>query len=98
MARSVGRWDWWNLKAEHTAWEWAAQLAMYAVAPFGERRADIRAAFNTANLMAVQAGNMKTADFRGAVEHLCDYMPCDRDGEEFVDLDALKRMKQREAE
>ena len=68
---------------------------MYAVAPFGERRADVRTAFNTANMMAVQAGNPKSAEFQKAFDHLCDYMPCDRDGDEFVDLDALKRMQQR---
>jgi hypothetical protein len=85
--------DWWNIKAEHSAWEWAAQLAMYEVAPFGERRSDIRSAFHFANLMAVQATNIKDADFRQAVEHLCDYLPCDRDGEDFVDMDALRRMK-----
>lgn len=71
---------------------------MYSVAPFGERRADVRAAFNTANMMAVQAGNMKQADFQQAMEHLCDYLPCDREGEEFVDMAALERMQQRQGE
>lgn len=71
---------------------------MYDVSPFGERRADVRSAFHIANLMAVQAGNMKSADFQKAFDHLCDYLPCDRDGDDFVDMDALKRMQQREAE
>lgn len=54
LARSLGRFDWWNLREEHTPFQWQVQLAMYVASPFGERRADLRQAISTANLMACQ--------------------------------------------
>lgn len=78
LARSVGRLDWWNIKAEHTPYQWACQIAMYRVAPWGERRADRRAAFNTASMRAAMAvGEVTAEDMREVVLSLMNYMPCD---------------------
>jgi len=94
----VGRWDWWNLKAEHTPYEWAAQRALYEVAPWGERRADLRAAFVTANLMCSQSSQERSdEDFQAMVESLASYLKCDCDNDdEEADLTALERMKKGE--
>lgn len=97
LARSVGRLDWWNIRAEHTAYEWAAQKAMYAVCPFGERRADMRAGFNTANIIAAHAITEIPAEaFSEMVDHLISYLACDIDNEneEDVDMAALARIKE----
>ena len=93
MARACGRFDWWNIKGEHTAWEWAAQLALYAVCPFGERRHDMRSGFHAAQMIAAQSEDIKQDDFAAMVEGLIDYLPCDQDQSDKVDMDALKRMK-----
>lgn len=96
MGRAIGRFDWWNIKDEHTAWEWAAQLAMYDVSPFGERRQDLRAGYHTAQIIAAQSMDMKQDEFAAMVEGLIDYLPCDQDQSDAVDFDALKRMKRSE--
>ena len=69
---------------------------MYEVAPFGERREDLRAGFHTAQIIAAQAEDIKQEDFSAMVEGLIDYLPCDQDQSDKVDMDALKRMKRSE--
>lgn len=94
LARSVGRLDWWNVYAEHTDFEWAMQMLMYQVYPFGERRADLRSGFHTANLIASQsAERISEGDFRDMIESLAAYLPCDQDLEEDVDFAALNSLK-----
>lgn len=89
--------DWWNLRGEHTEFEWAAQRALYEVCPFGERRADIRHGLLTANLIAsMQVNEVTEGDFQAMVQALATYLPCDKDQDEVVDMDALKRMKRSE--
>ena len=67
---------------------------MFSVAPFGERRMDLRMAFNTAHLMAMQsASKVEAADFNQIVDALSNYMPCDQSRENEVDLQAIKNMK-----
>jgi hypothetical protein len=87
--------DWWNIKAEHTPYEWACQVALYSVCPFGERRADMRAAVNSARLIAAQSMSKTTADdFIANARLLQQYLKCEQDhDEEQPDLDALQRMK-----
>lgn len=92
----MGRLDWWNLRAEHTPYEWLMQLAMYAVAPFGERRADMRAARQTAGLIASQRAEAMDADeFCSLWSTLANYLECDvdKDEEEDVDMQALNDIK-----
>ena len=96
MGRAIGRFDWWNIKDEHTAWEWAAQLAMYEVCPFGERRQDVRSGYHTAQIVASHSVDLKQDDFESMVTGLIDYLPCDQDQSDKVDMDALKRMKRSE--
>jgi len=72
---------------------------MYAVSPFGERRADMRAGFNTANAIAASAAKeLPEGVFQTIVDHLISYLTCDKltDGEEEeLDMVALARIKER---
>jgi hypothetical protein len=93
LARSVGRLDWWNIKDEHTAYEWAAQVAMFYVCPFGERRADLRTAVSTAHLIAMQsAKKIEDAEFGELVRNLSDYLKCYSPNTDEVDMTALQNM------
>jgi hypothetical protein len=58
---------------------------MYEAAPWGERRADLRQAISTANLMACQmsAENATPEWFSETVVALCDYMPTGDDGPDY---------------
>ena len=95
----MGRLDWWNIKGEHTPFEWACQLAMYEAAPFGERRADIRAATNTVNAIVASAMvKISSEDANALFRQVANYLECDQDEEEAVDLDALQRMKEKECQ
>ncbi len=95
MGRAVGRWDWWNLRAEHTDYEWACQIALYIVAPWGERRADTRAAINTTHLISAQASQDVTVDdMQELMGALSSYLKCDTASEDLpLDPDALERMR-----
>jgi hypothetical protein len=91
----VGRWDWWKLRKEHTPFQWAVQLAMYRVAPYGERRADMRAAVCAANLMAMQAAEqIDDEEFSKVVRCLTSYLPSAEDYEDIEDLEALKKLRE----
>ena len=94
----MGRLDWWNVRAEHNAWEWAAQRAMYEVCPFGEKRDDLRQAINTlAIARSVTWSEVSEDDCRNLLNNLCDYLPCDKqhDITAEADMNALERMKRK---
>lgn len=95
LARSCGRFDWWNIKNEHTPFEWACQLAMYQVNPFGERRADIRAAINTTNqIIASSPSKLSRDDIQALFSSIRDYLKCnEQTDEDDVDFEALKKVK-----
>lgn len=95
LGRSVGRLDWWNIRGEHTPYEWALQLALYAVAPFGERRADMREARQTAILIASKRTEPMGADeFHELWKTAANYLPGDQEqDDEEADLDALAAMQ-----
>ena len=52
VARSVGRLDFWNVYAEMTPYEIAITQGLWNLEPWGDDRADLRDAVNT----AVQSG------------------------------------------
>jgi hypothetical protein len=68
------------------------QQAMMIAAPWGERRADLRAAVNTANLLMQQASSesQTSENFADIVKALADYA---EPGEEGADLEALALMR-----
>lgn len=95
LARSVGRLDWWNVRREHTPYQWLVQRVLYHIHPCGERRADMRAAHNTANLLAAQAKEpLDGSAFSELVSNLRDYLPAFNKSDELeADTDALKVME-----
>jgi hypothetical protein len=67
---------------------------MYEVAPFGERRADCRSAVSAANTIAAASqSQVSPDDFYALYSALMNYLPCHKDSEEEVDLDAVKKIK-----
>lgn len=69
---------------------------MYSVSPFGERRQDLRSAYHTANVIASHSAETIAKDeFTELFTALCDYLPCDKQAEDQVDLEALERMKKK---
>jgi len=94
LSRSLGRHDWWNVRAEHTPHQWALQCALYRVDPFGERRADIRSAFHTAAIVASnQQEKLSDEEFGDLIDTLTNYLPAHGNDEDKPDMDALARMK-----
>lgn len=90
----MGRLDWWNIKAEHTPYEWTVQIAMSEAEPFGDERADMRHAVLVANQMAASAGGkLSDEEFAGLIRALSDYLG-DSKAEDEVDLEALEKVKQ----
>jgi len=74
-------------------------MAMYEASPFGERRADIRAATNTAHQIAASSmAKIEPEDATALFKALMNYLQCDQDHEESVDLDALNRMKEKQCQ
>ena len=98
FGRSVNRWDWWNLKKEHTPFQWALQMVLYRVEPYGERRADMRAAHNSVNLMIAQHVGDPIADEQVMEmrEHLQRYIKDADDYEEESDLKAVELLKRKQ--
>lgn len=98
LARSVGRLDWWNIRGEHTPFQWSLQHAVHAAIPSGEARADLRAAVMTANLMTCQsAAEIDDADFRKMVNSLVGYLKSAQDYENEADIEAARRIMRKEA-
>lgn len=64
---------------------------MYVAAPWGERRADLRNAISTANLMACQmsAENATSEWFVDTVHALADYLPTGDDGPDYKALQMI---------
>jgi hypothetical protein len=72
------------------------QRAIAAVCPFGERRADIRAAVNSANIIRASmppGAKVEAEQMQQLIGSLSRYLKCDQDTSDEVDLDALKRMQ-----
>lgn len=76
------------MRDEHTPFQWQVQIALYIAAPYGERRADLRQAVSTANLMACQmsAENATAEWFSDTVHALTDYLPTGDDGPDYQAL------------
>ena len=78
-------------------YQWAVQKALYEVAPWGERRQDLRTALQTANIIAAQsAEKIPDEAFGEMVRTMITYLKCEQDPEDTVDMDALARMKRKQ--
>lgn len=96
LARQVGRLDWWNVRNEHTPYEWTVQRLLYEVDPFGERRHDLRAAINTLFIRNATV-EMTEDDAREMLNSLTKYLPCHQNDKSDFDPVALQRMNQNAA-
>lgn len=69
---------------------------MYSVAPFGERRQDIRAAINTLTAMLAHStpeNKPSEQDLQEMLTALQNYLPCYKSTELEFDPDALARIQ-----
>ena len=95
LARQCGRWDWWNIRDEHSPYEWAVQRLLYAVDPFGPERDDARHAWNTVHDVARTSMNqIDETDLRDLLKTLRAYLKCQEDPETEIDMAALQKVKQ----
>lgn len=72
------------------------QRAVAAISPFGDRRADIRAAVNSANIIRASmppGTKIEPEQMQQLISSLSRYLKCDHDASDEVDLEALKRMQ-----
>lgn len=97
FGRSVNRADWWQLRKEHTPFQWAVQQTLASVQPYGEQRADMRAAMMTANLMAMQSTKpIPDDEFAAMVDSLRSYLKDESDYEDVVDIEAARRIARKD--
>lgn len=59
-------------------------MAAESVEPFGDERADLRAAWNTRELMTVMAAEMSDQTFRELLERLLGYLKVNQPQEQYV--------------
>lgn len=74
LGLAIGRWDWWNLKAEHTAYEWALQRAAFNVEPWGGTRDDIRTAISTVAMIQHGIGSVSEDGAKELFDHMTGYL------------------------
>lgn len=101
LAAVQGRTDWWNVYEEHTAYEWAYQVAQYQVEPWGELREDLRHAHVTAFLVACQAAKQLTDDDISTIKKsLTTYLQIheDRNNDLKADPDVLRALQRMKAD
>lgn len=69
---------------------------MYQVNPFGDRRADIRAAVSTTNqIIAGAASKLSGEDVQALFASIRDYLKCNEEtDDEEVDFEALQKVKE----
>ena len=95
LARQEGRThplDWVRLWQEHTPYEWAVQVALCGVEPWGEERTDLRDARNTAHVVAAcRPEAMSEDDFQRLTLGLARYLKCDAVPEEVVGPRAMRQ-------
>lgn len=70
-------------------------MMLYKVCPFGERRADMRAAYHTAHVLTSQSHDkIADSEFRDLVVSLMSYLKCEQvSDDEEVDMQALSTLK-----
>lgn len=97
FGRSVNRADWWRLRKEHTPFQWSVQMTLASVQPYGEQRADMRAAMMTANLMAMQSTKpIPDDEFNAMISSLRSYLPDESDYEDVTDIEAARRIARKD--
>lgn len=83
--------DWIRVYESHTEYEWALQQLRARLMPWGEDRADFRAAMNTAAAIASQMVEPDTEAIGRTIEALRSYLP-EGDGTETDDPATLRQI------
>lgn len=84
LARAAGRihpTDWIEVYESHNSYEWALQIALSVVDPWGDDRDDLRHAVNTAQRVASQAAESQEAVFDAVVDAMTKYLKIHRPDE-----------------
>lgn len=93
LARAAGLYhprDWVAVYESHTPYEWLIQRCLSVVDPWGDDRADFRAAINTLKSTPLGEGE----DPAEVLSDLIDYMKLDEPDEDLIyDPEAIRRMK-----
>lgn len=78
LARAAGLvhpMDWVKVYESHNEYEWRMQIALMQVEPWGEDRADFRAAMNTAMLVEAQAAEQDQKRASSVIHQMRTYLP-----------------------
>lgn len=85
LAAVAGRIDWWNVYEEHTAYEWACQIAQFNAEPWGDDRDDLRSAVNAASVAsAMSTQTISDEQFNEMVNGLAHYLKVNQQPEKTV--------------
>lgn len=83
--------DWVKVYESHTPYEWSLQVALNAVEPWGEDRADLREARNTAFLIGTNRTEpMPDDDFHELLKSLARYLKIHQEPEKVVSAKMLR--------
>ena len=68
---------------------------MYQANPFGDRRADLRAATNTVfQIVSSSMAKISDEDAQELFQKLKNYLECHEDQDEIVDLEAVQKVRE----
>jgi hypothetical protein len=84
LGLAVGRIDWWNIKSEHTPYEWILQQIADEIEPLGDNRSDIRAARHTAELLAALVPGITQSELTERAQNLRQYLAVQQPPDEQV--------------
>ncbi len=96
LARQMGKVhprDWVEVYESHTPFEWALQLALERIEPWGDERADLRMGFAVARLWLKDRESVSDDDVEAVAREFASYLQVQGPAEEQADLKALQRMK-----
>jgi len=90
----VGRWDGWNLKNDHTEFEWIVQQLADIIDPIGEPREDLRNALSTAKLIGAMNPEIDDEALSEIAQKLQHYLSHNQPKDDILmpdEADELKR-------
>lgn len=84
MARSVGRLDFDNVYYELSPYEWSVHQALFVVEPWGEDRADLRAAVNTVRHLLENSSEASDEVIQDEIQNLAGYLKINKPPERIL--------------
>lgn len=74
--------DWVRIWESHNEYEWTLQRVLMAIEPWGEARADLRAAVNTAQVVVSNSSEASSGAVGELVDQLSHYLKIHRPNED----------------